>query len=68
MDTETLDKLYLEISQFTEAKTNREIKLATALDDLMGDVRDFISDENNGLGPNPDRLRIALRQAEKVRT
>jgi hypothetical protein len=27
METETLDRLYLEISQFTKAKTNREIEL-----------------------------------------
>lgn len=32
MGTETLDKLYLEISQFTEAKTNREIALKSLVD------------------------------------
>ena len=31
MDTETLDKLYLEWSQFTEARTAREIRMAAAL-------------------------------------
>lgn len=32
MQTETLDKLYLEWSQFTRAKTERELKLVSALD------------------------------------
>lgn len=31
MDTETLDKLYLEWSQFTEARTAREIRLVAAV-------------------------------------
>jgi hypothetical protein len=31
MDTETLDKLYLEWSQFTRARTLREIELLDAL-------------------------------------
>ena len=31
METETLDKLYLEWSQFTEARTAREIRLAKTL-------------------------------------
>lgn len=31
MQTETIDKLYLELSQFTEARTAREIKLREAV-------------------------------------
>jgi hypothetical protein len=31
MDTETLDKLYLEWSQFTTARTHREIRMAALL-------------------------------------
>ena len=31
METETLDKLYLEWSQFTKAKTKRELQLEAAL-------------------------------------
>lgn len=31
MDTETLDKLYLEWSQFTKARTAREIRMEKAL-------------------------------------
>lgn len=33
METETLDKLYLEISQFTKAKTKRELELERLSDD-----------------------------------
>lgn len=32
MQTETLDKLYLEWSQFTKAKNNREIKLEAVVE------------------------------------
>lgn len=32
METETLDKLYLEIGQFTQARTNREIALERQID------------------------------------
>lgn len=31
-NTETLDKIYLEWSQFTKAKTNRELRLENALE------------------------------------
>lgn len=34
MDTETLDKLYLEWSQFTKAETAREMKLRRALREI----------------------------------
>lgn len=30
-ETETIDKLFLELSQFTEAKTKRELELEAAL-------------------------------------
>jgi len=35
MNTETLDKLYLEWSQFTHARTSREIEMAQALSKLV---------------------------------
>ena len=35
METETLDKIYLEWSQFTLARTPREIKLKQALENLL---------------------------------
>lgn len=35
METETLDKIYLEWSQFTNARTNRELKLIDALNQIQ---------------------------------
>lgn len=34
MTTETIDKLYLEWSQFTQARTARELKMAKALAEI----------------------------------
>lgn len=34
-ETETIDKLYLELSQFTKARTAREIKLQRDYDELI---------------------------------
>ena len=50
MDTETLDKLYLEWSQFTKAKTKHEIYLESTLNNALhmcetrtlGDVMSFL--------------------------
>jgi hypothetical protein len=39
METETIDKLFLELSQVTKAKTAREIELEKALEDANGMVR-----------------------------
>lgn len=39
-DTETLDRIYLEWSQFTEARTRREIELAARVEELEHAVRD----------------------------
>lgn len=54
--TETLDKLYLEWSQFTEARTKREIDAAETMGKyfelLMAVERKF---------PNEDRHQTALR-------
>ena len=36
MITETMDRLYLEISQFTSARTGREIALQARVDELVG--------------------------------
>ena len=37
MDTEAMDKLYLEWSQFTKARTQREIAMAKALERYAND-------------------------------
>ena len=39
METETIDKFFLELSQVTKAKTAREIQLETALEDANGMCR-----------------------------
>lgn len=58
--TETLDKIYLEWSQFTTARTEREIELARQLEVLQTTIEDYILDFNNGLGPSIDRLGIVF--------
>lgn len=35
MDTDTIDKLFLELSQVTKAKTNRELKMEAALQQIV---------------------------------
>jgi hypothetical protein len=44
MTTETLDKLYLEWSQFTRARTERELKMARALADIANSNPNRFSD------------------------
>jgi len=39
METETISKLFLELSQFTDAKTAREISLEIKVDELASHVR-----------------------------
>ena len=35
MDTDTIDRLFLELSQFTKAKTKKELKLINLLERLV---------------------------------
>ena len=44
MDTETLDKLYLEWSQFTRARTVRELEMAKALAEIASSNPNHFSD------------------------
>lgn len=44
MTTETLDKLYLEWSQFTKARTFREIAMLGALRDVEHSLKDLGAD------------------------
>lgn len=67
METETLDKLYLEWSQFTEARTQRETTLNNGIINALKWL-DFPDDE-----PTPGRvlhakglLARALREAENT--
>lgn len=65
MQTETLDKLYLEWSQFTKARTAREIKLQARIVMLVEVIGDFIVDADNGLGPSVTRLSDALVKIQR---
>lgn len=56
MDTETLDRLYLEWSQFTGARNGREINLRSALDQILAIAKAGRSSEN--------QREIALRNIE----
>lgn len=40
-ETESIDRLYLELSQFTTATTKREMQLENALMNLLVDIRQF---------------------------
>ncbi len=57
MITETLDRLYLEISQFTKARTRREIALEARVDEL---VERLEASESKIVSSDTEKLR-ALR-------
>ena len=48
-DTEAIDKLYLELSQFTTAKTKNEIKYEQAFERVCGIFTAWRDDEYNKL-------------------
>ena len=57
MDTETLDKLFLELSQFTKAKTAREIELENLVEQLCNDLNQTHDELLGAKGnPNPSEL------------
>ncbi|MGO4316673.1 hypothetical protein [Agrobacterium sp. MCAB5] len=72
-NTETLDKLYLEWSQFTKAETSKEIKLQKRIADLIAvlvDCEDYFDGradadcDQDGFIPNDEmRLLTAVREA-----
>ena len=62
MNTETLDKLYLEWSQFTKATTSREAKMIEALEicsEYFDNKADADYDQD---GPIPNREMLILSQ------
>jgi len=64
--TETLDKLYLEWSQFTEARTAREIKLKESLAEAIFVLKSIIDDlPSNKDWLNPDIETHAWRVLAK---
>lgn len=70
METETIDKLFLELSQVTKAKTARQIQLEKALEDANGMCRSAMAiAERNGDANWPaftDRLRESLLRQHAV--
>lgn len=64
-DTETLDRLYLEWSQFTHAKTAREIELYDALSAaraLIDNIGQFPADEFGAMQEGiVEKIDAALR-------
>ena len=62
MDTETLDKLYLEWSQFTKARTEREMWAAVNLQALLEVVQSIAIEHNE---PTDDVVQI-MRNAKGV--
>lgn len=61
MTTETLDKLYLEISQFTEARTYREMRLLRAV--KLAYQKHCLNDDGIGWDELGDILLDALCEA-----
>jgi hypothetical protein len=66
MTTETLDRLYLEWSQFTRARTSREIALLAALKRMKEDLDHAISGAGRMRSREEQRadIRAALAKAE----
>jgi hypothetical protein len=69
-ETETIDRLFLELSQFTTAKTNKELKYEIALNKLarlgMGDRLgnsdgNLIAQEALGIGRYDKNAKEALK-------
>lgn len=64
METETLDKIYLEWSQFTGARTGRELKLKKALVDLIEATHPIIRQPE--LNSDESALYDAVLKARKA--
>jgi hypothetical protein len=60
METETLDKLYLEWSQFTKARTRRELSMQAALSEISASMQRNWDDPINQLDWCIERAQIAL--------
>ena len=65
MNTETIDKLFLELSQFTQAKTKRELDLErrlAALEQREGLLHKAVADalEDHGVDAGPAGIRAAI--------
>jgi hypothetical protein len=59
---ETINKLFLELSQVSTARTSREIKLQSDVDELLKDKQKVINEEFNAWM----KLAVAKQTCEKV--
>lgn len=62
MELETINKLYLELSQIATAKTKREIRLEAKLNDIEADALDYCDDasESNSLAKFANRILVII--------
>jgi hypothetical protein len=63
METETIDKLFLELSQITTARTSKEMALTEALRHTTYHLK--LAVENNAI-VNPISTGFAVQQAERL--
>jgi hypothetical protein len=61
-ETETLDKLYLEWSQFTQARTARELNLESAIHQLT----EHVSIQNGKIESQAEELKFLRQAIEEV--
>ena len=69
-DTETIDRLFLELSQFTTARTRREIELRELNAELLAaliDLAELTEEEHRGW-PEHEKAKAAITKAETVRS
>ena len=68
METETIDKLFLELSQFTNAQTAKEISLETARRDALNFTESARRTLKIALEyqPNNKHIEIALAQLDNA--
>lgn len=64
LETETIDKLFLELSQFTQAKTERELRYEKALKELAN--CEFNENNCDSLKVATCRVQIIARSALKM--
>jgi len=62
--TEQIDKLFLELSQFTTAKTAREIKLEEVLNELLYIFEAWEYDYANGIDKTTMHKVVAMMRKE----
>ena len=62
MELETINKLYLELSQIATAKTKRELALEAALEDTLDFVERHSNRWDGAIGKHPTDVVMAARE------